>query len=333
MSAKKIFSLLFVMAVAALTAAAQNVPGGSDVGREIRGLVRSASNNQPIPGAVVSLQSDIGEIIQQVSPEGSGSFVFQFLSRAVYYISAYAPGYRELRQRADLVMTRRVSVQLFLLEAETKPVGSPPPAGAVDAKYLQIPEEARKEFEKASLMLRDKDASGSLEYFRKAIALHKNFPAAHMLLGTAFMDLGRWMEAQGALEKSIQLDASQAAAHFALGSCLAAQGKFNEAEKPLKRGLEIKADAAQGHLELGRVYWALGRWQAAEPHARKAIALKPELPLAHVLMGNILLRKRDAPGALAEFKEYLRLAPDGPFAAGTREVIGKIEATLNAPKS
>jgi lipoprotein NlpI len=62
------------------------------------------------------------------------------------------------------------------------------------------------------------------------------------------------------------------------------------------------------------------------------IALRPEFPAAHHLLGNILLRKRDAPAALQEFREYLRLEPNGPFAPPTREVVAKIEQALATPR-
>jgi tetratricopeptide (TPR) repeat protein len=73
------------------------------------------------------------------------------------------------------------------------------------------------------------------------------------------------------------------------------------------------------------VYWSQGRWQQAEPHARKSIELKHDIPLAHILLGNILLKKQDSRGALTEFKEYLRLDPNGPFAPGARDMVAKLE--------
>jgi protein O-GlcNAc transferase len=79
---------------------------------------------------------------------------------------------------------------------------------------------------------------------------------------------------------------------------------------------------------LGRANYALNRFQEAEPHARKAIALEPDFPEAHILLGNVLLRLRDAPGALTEFQEYLRLAPNGSHAAPTRDLVKKLEAGL-----
>jgi hypothetical protein len=45
-------------------------------------------------------------------------------------------------------------------------------------------------------------------------------------------------------------------------------------------------------------------------------------------MGNILLKKRDAEGALREFQEYLRLDPNGPMAAAVRDVVAKIQKAL-----
>lgn len=51
----------------------------------------------------------------------------------------------------------------------------------------------------------------------------------------------------------------------------------------------------------------------------------------HVLLGNIALRKRDVPGALKEFQEYLRLDPKGPMAEGTQAMVKKIQDTLSSP--
>jgi hypothetical protein len=48
-------------------------------------------------------------------------------------------------------------------------------------------------------------------------------------------------------------------------------------------------------------------------------------------LGNIALRKRDAPGALKEFQEYLKLDPKGPMAEGTQAMVKKIQDSLSSP--
>jgi Flp pilus assembly protein TadD len=80
-----------------------------------------------------------------------------------------------------------------------------------------------------------------------------------------------------------------------------------------------------GHYELAKTYWALGRWQDAAPHAATAVEAMPDLAPPHVLLGNILLRQRDTEGALHQYREYLRLDPNGPMALGTREIVAKLE--------
>jgi tetratricopeptide (TPR) repeat protein len=321
---------LFLLAAILLPAALPAQTERPDASREIRGRVLASATGQPIPGAVVSLESSVGDVLQQQSADG-GYFQFLYLGGGIFYVAARAPGFREQKQRVDLVTLRQANLQ-FLLLSDAQPNAAPPPSGLANPEYLKIPEKARKEFERGSRLFREKKLGASIDALRKAIALHDAFPQAHLLLGTIYLEQQKWKEAQASLEKAASLDDKEAGAFLALGACLAQQGKFAEAEAPLKRGLEMHPDTADGHVELGKVYWALGRPAEAEPHARRAIELRPENSLAHLLLGNVLLRKRDPRGALHEFQEYLRLDPQGPFAAETREVVKKIEQALAASR-
>jgi Flp pilus assembly protein TadD len=57
---------------------------------------------------------------------------------------------------------------------------------------------------------------------------------------------------------------------------------------------------------------------------KRALVLNPDLAGAHLLKGNLLLRVSRTNDAVAEFNAYLRLEPNGPFAAETRALIEKI---------
>jgi len=79
----------------------------------------------------------------------------------------------------------------------------------------------------------------------------------------------------------------------------------------------------------------IGTWAASTTlsrNARKALTLNPDMAPAHVLIGNSMLRKRNAPAALQEFREYLRLAPQGEFAPGTRAAVERLEKGLQQAK-
>ncbi len=323
---------LFLLTLLANCLAAATVRAQATMPREISGFARASNTNMPPEGTVVYLQSEMGEIIQQMSPEGSGSFTFPMLSPQIYYVAARAPGYREIRQRADLLSNRRISVHLYLPPDATAPAPQPSPAEAmINERLLRVPDEARKEFEKGNReLVEKKNPRKSIGYFEKAAKLFPAFAEAWHRLGTAHMDLGEWKEAQAALEEAIKQEERFPAAHLALGVAYIQQGNFADAEKPLLRGLEINPGAIEGHYELGRVYWALQRYADAEIHARKTVTLRPQFPAGHVLMGNVLLQKRDGQSALAEFKTYLKLEPSGSFAASTRDVVAKLEKLLSA---
>jgi len=328
----RVWKLAALSAVAGLSLLAGISNAQSTMPREIAGFARASNTNQPPQGTVIYLESEMGEIIQQISPEGSGSFSFPMLSPQIYYVAARAPGYREVRHRADLLSNRRVSVQLFLPPDGTAPAPQPSPAEAmINERLLRVPEEARKEFERGNReLVEKKNPRKSIGYFEKAAKLFPAFAEAYHRLGTAHMDLGEWKEAQTALEEAIKQEERFPAAHLALGVAYIQQGNFAAAEKPLLRGLEINPGAIEGHYELGRVYWALQRFAEADVHARKTVTLRPEFAAGHILMGNVYLQKRDGQAALIEFRTYLELEPNGPFSAGTRDVVAKLEKVLAA---
>jgi tetratricopeptide (TPR) repeat protein len=129
---------------------------------------------------------------------------------------------------------------------------------------------------------------------------------------------------------------------FALGEVYLRQNKTDAAEKILVQGLAIDDQSYLGHLNLARVYWERARVikdlaQARPPlekayeEVKRALSLRPDLAGAHLLKGNLLLRVSRAHDALVEFDEYLRLEPNGPFAAETRALVERIrKATAGA---
>ncbi len=285
---------------------------------------------------MITLEGDRSGRIAHAQTDSQGKFAFSQTSQEVYVIQARHAGYREASERVDLTIgaTGYVVIDLQPLPQKGPPaVPQEGPGGFISVEELGAPENAQKELEQGQkLLMESRDSRGSIFHFLKAIELYPSYAQAYVLLGMAHMDQNRHKDAQSALEKAIALNDRLAGAHLALGACLNQQGNFAAAEKPLLRGLELNSDVAEGHYELGRVYWALGRWPEAEPHARKAVALRAEFAPVHALLGNIMLRKRDAPAALQEFKEYLRLEPNGPMAASARDMVAKIEKALAAPR-
>ena len=208
--------------------------------------------------------------------------------------------------------------------------------GSINAN---VPPAAQKEFDKGVAALaeggKDKFAI-AVRSFEKAVSIYPQFVEARLKLGTAYMDLEQWDKAEKALLGTIEVDPKAFNALFALSEIYLRGNKFVEAEKVLVQGLAIQDASYLGHLNLARVNWEKARavkdlaqarpaLEKAYEEVKRALVLNPNLAGAHLLKGNLLLRVSRAADALIEFNEYLRLEPNGPFAAETRALIEKIK--------
>jgi Flp pilus assembly protein TadD len=317
-----------ILLLIARSALAQSGGATRSMSGEIHGQVRLAVNGAQAKDVLVRLESFRGGVVGQIMTDQSGKFKFSGLRPDLYVVIVRAVGFKDSQQQVDLQTTPSAYL-VFQLTADAS--ASSAPAGTSSPVDATVPAKARKEFEegRADLLEKKKIESG-LRHLEKAINLYPDFLEAQLLLGTAYMDAKRWDKAEQALRRALELEPQTAAAFFALGELYLQQGRATEAEKPILDGLKLE-DSWQGHFALGKTYWALGDATRALPHATRAHELKPDFPQVHLLMGNVLLRQREPQRALAEFEDYLKLDPDGPFAAQTRQLVERIRQALAAP--
>ena len=300
----------------------------------IRGMVR-LDNGLPADHVIVRLRSDAVAFQTETQTDIQGKFLFDALPPTTFHLTIEGQGFRPYSSNIDISMSRMSYEQITLQldkEPEAKAVPAEGPAATLNARVAQIPPEAHKEFDAGKQRMDAQDAAGSVRHFQKAIELYPQYAEAYQLLGVMHLEEGKFAEAETELQKAAAIEPHMPAAYFALGICRNLTGKYAEAEPAFVRGLELDPDSPDGQYELAKTYWALGRWQDAAPHAQKAVALKPEVGAPHVLLGNIALRKHDPQKALMEYHEYLRLDPNGNMAAGTQQMVDKIERALGQPQ-
>jgi tetratricopeptide (TPR) repeat protein len=269
-----------------------------------------------------------------VETDSMGKFSVQGLRPAVYIIRVRFPGYEEASERLDLTITSSSYLDFQLRprpQITSGAIAPEGPAAKLDARLASIPEKARKEFEKArELWQGGKDPQGCVDHLEKAIKAYPRFSDAYVLLANAQMQLNKPVEAEKALDQAIEADPKFADAWLTRGMLQNRLKDYAGAEKSLNQALQLEDNSAEGHYELARTYWALGRWQDADPHAQKAAKLMPNMAPVYVILGNISLRKQDAPGALKNFQEYLRLSPTGPMAPGVQTMVKRIQDAIAA---
>ncbi len=286
---------------------------------EVSGHVRIADLNEPARNVTVRLERFSGGLVEQMNTDNQGRFRFTGLQRGYYTVVVEAPGFTAARQQADLQILFRAFLMFEL--TRDKPIPELSSLAVIDAR---VPEPARNEFAKARAALLEKKPKDAIPHLEKATFHYPEFFDAHLMLATSYMDLREWARAEAALRRALDIKPDHSAAVIWLGEVYWRQKRYDEAEKVLLNGLELNDKSWHGHFTLSRLYWDLGDLQKAGPALGRALQLKPDFAEAHLLAGNILLRLNQHERALEEYREYLRLAPKGEFAASAKELIEKL---------
>jgi Flp pilus assembly protein TadD len=320
--------LFSVLLIAARSNAAQS---SVRFGLEIDVQLRMANGHPGPRGVHVVLDSAEGGSEGDCQTREGGKCEFRPQSAGVYMVRLQDPGYESASVRVELTAITRqmITLELKPIDGGPQPTKNDPDSpGIVSAAEANLPPKAQAEYVKGQQAIEAKKLDEAVGHLKKSISAYNTFAESHFLLGSAYLEQKNWKGAEASLEKAIELDPKLSGAYLELGAVYNQTKEYPKAETALNKGLELSPDASGGHYELAKTYWAMGRWQDAAPHAEKAVAGMPSLAPPHVLLGNILLKKSDLNGALHEYQEYLRLDPDGSMAAGTREMVEKIQKAL-----
>lgn len=293
---------------------------------EISGRVLLAESGQPGRNIEVRLERFSGGTVDQIMTDSNGRFRFIVQQRGYYTVLVNAPGFNPTQQQADLQLLFRAFLMFELTSARTSTMVSFP---LIDAR---VPAAARDEYLKARNALSNNKTKDAVPHLEKALLLYPAFLDARIVLGTSYMDLRQWEKAESSLLRALDIKGDSAVALLSLGEVYWRQKRYKDAEKLLLDGLEINDRSWHGHFTLGRLYWDMGDVEKAGPPLGRTLQLKPDFAEAHLLAGNIMLRVGKGELALAEYREYLRLAPKGEFAGQTKELVQKLAKAVAEDK-
>jgi tetratricopeptide (TPR) repeat protein len=334
--------LLIIVACSASVVIGQGrVPANFSL--QVSGMIRYAATHQPAENVLVRIESFSGGLIGQVTTDRTGRFTFSGLTGQQFIVTAHAPGYFDLRENVEL-LTQNTAYLNIELVADKNALGSNTTGRngeftALPVISAAIPADAQTEFSKGERLLNSKNADAAknaVKNFEKAVAIYPKFLEAQIALGLTYMDLQKWDKAERPLLTAIEINPEASTAYFALGEVYRREKKYTEGENILTHAFKLNANAPQGHLTLAQIYWDRAPSSSDEQQFRKdaeaswkevSIALQqdPNLAEAHLLAGNLLLRARRGEAALAQFEQYLKLKPDGQFAAETKVLVQKIK--------
>ncbi len=232
----------------------------------------------------------------------------------------------------------------------SKSIVSPPDLGEIDAgtlflkriagvegssisvTSLQVPDNARKEFEKGEKDEQNKHLDTATQHLEKAVSLYDKYAAAWNELGKVHLANREADKATQSFAKAIEADPKYIPPYLSLAALQLEGKQFDSALDTAGKVLELDHSIGTASFIQAAAEFQLGRLDEAEKSAREA-ANQPhdKIPQVHILLAQILLQKQDYLNAAAEMRSYLKEAPNGPFAAQAKQNIAQIEKdTANA---
>jgi len=143
-------------------------------------------------------------------------------------------------------------------------------------------------------------------YFREALAIDPQFPAAHNDLGAVYLTRGELPQAVEQFQKTIDLAPEHRLALSNLSIALIRMNRYREAEEVARRTLELEPGQSRAHLILAAAMLAhAGDTGEALAHLERASA---EIPKAHLLAAGVLVKAGRSKEAVDHLEEYLRVA-------------------------
>ena len=149
----------------------------------------------------------------------------------------------------------------------------------------------------------------SIEAAELDARLDANVAAAHNMLATRYLQVGRVADAQAQLEEALRLDPRDAEAHSNLGVVLQRQGRLNEGMQHLRTAVKLKPKDDSVRFNLGGGLLVAGQQEAAMREFRTAIALNPENADAHFNLAMILGPRNQVDEAITHLQRVVEINP------------------------
>ena len=297
------------------------------------------SNDQraPLADLRVELLNEVDSVIRTVKTDGSGLFVFRKLSDGTFQVRVQTSNtnYVSQTKRVDLARPHGFGAAFEELEFVLLTKDSGGRTAKPGVVFVQeVPEAARKQFEKASDLLNKSDKrQEAFAALQSAIDLFPQYFDALELLGTEQVKDRQYEAAIPTLTKALEVNSRAFASSFALGVAQYNVKQIQPAIESFRRAVSINEKSINANLWLGIVLRQTSRPDEAEPYLKRADVLADsKLPDAHwqlALLFNQLKRYKEAAD---ELEMFLKVQPDARDAELIKKLIQRLREQSVAAK-
>jgi len=172
----------------------------------------------------------------------------------------------------------------------------------------------------------DESRKSAVELYRRALKLRTPFPAAHVGLARALMDVNQYQQGLAEIEAARRTRPIYPEASAIEGRIYREMAFADEAVKAFQRAIrEARGFQPEAHVGLARVYEDRGQYEEAAIEYQTAIKqLSDTEPVIYQLLGAAYEKVQKYKEAVAAYEKYLQLAPNGNLAPAVRSILDQV---------
>lgn len=132
-----------------------------------------------------------------------------------------------------------------------------------------------------SLLLGERQPLKAIKLFKKAEqAVNPFHSRLNMQIAQAYKMLGRWEDAERAIQRDLEIDYDNAQAHSILGQIYLSDNRFEKALESLLQAVGLEYESPNAHYYIGEALYKLGKYQEAAQAYELVLTMVPQANMA-----------------------------------------------------
>jgi tetratricopeptide (TPR) repeat protein len=286
----------------------------------------SDDQRKPLAEMRVELLNEVDSVIQTAKTDASGLFIFRKLSDGTFQIRVQASGtsYDGQVKRVDLARPHgfgATSEEVDIVLRPRRTTSGISKTGVVFAQ--EVPEAARKEYEKAYGLIQKSDKRGeAILALKKAIEIYPQYFDALEMLGSEYVRTQQFDLAVPLLTTAVGTNGRAFPSWYALGVAQYNLRQMPSAVESLKRAVSLNERSVNANLWLGMALRQSARLDEAEIYFKQANRFaEAKLPDAHWQLALLYHQLKRYGEAADELEIFLKVQPDSRDAQQIKKLI------------
>jgi tetratricopeptide (TPR) repeat protein len=317
-----------MLAVIAFVVVALASPASAQTTGMLKGMVVDAKD-QPLDAVKITIEFKEGISRKyEVKTNKKGEFIQIGLTPGQYKVTA---------EKDKLAQAFDARVRL----GETTEVRFKLAPGAGTTASKEAAEKGAKIkglFDEGVIASKAGDNDGAIAKFSEALALLPECYDCLYNIGFAYTQKKEYEKAEEAFKKSLEIKADYIEAYNGLATVYNAQKKFADAAEASNKAAELQTAAAAASpggiggaanvdvlYNQGVILWNSGKAGEAQKKFQEVLAINPNHADSHYQLAMTFVNQGKLAEAAAEFETYIKLAPDGQYAAQAKAIAAQLK--------